>query len=262
MVDTVRRQYDGFTLVELLIVLAILGAIIGISIPLFSGYISRAEEAADAANLRVLNSATRVYEFSGPSPDPFETAGTSDDALIQALITAGFLDGAPVPRQKDVSFTWDFGNKIWTLSTVYVLTASDVTMGTGGHTGYIKGSYSGSAKTVFIPRTIDGVVVTAVYQEAFMGKGLTSVTFAADSGVAEIHARAFKNNSLSEIILPASLRKLDYGAFYDNDIVKVTIGAGVEFESKVFRNSDSFRDAYYAQGAGTYAYTDGVWVKQ
>jgi len=129
--------------------------------------------------------------------------------------------------------------------------------------GNIEGSYSGNKTEVIIPKIIDGVTVTGIFQDVFKGKSLTSVNFAGDSSLARIQARAFMNNSLTELVLPPTLQRLDYGAFLDNNsLTKVTIGSGVFLEGSVFQNNDLFSVAYLAHGAGTYIYSCGQWVKQ
>lgn len=46
------RKDKGFTLAELLIVVAIIGVLVAIAIPIFSGQLEKSREAADAANIR------------------------------------------------------------------------------------------------------------------------------------------------------------------------------------------------------------------
>lgn len=48
----IRRNRNGFTLAELLIVVAIIGVLVAISIPIFSDQLEKAREATDAANIR------------------------------------------------------------------------------------------------------------------------------------------------------------------------------------------------------------------
>lgn len=48
----IKRNKKGFTLAELLIVVAIIGVLVAISIPIFSGQLEKAREATDAANIR------------------------------------------------------------------------------------------------------------------------------------------------------------------------------------------------------------------
>lgn len=47
-----HKNEKGFTLAELLIVVAIIGVLVAISIPIFTSQLEKAREATDAANLR------------------------------------------------------------------------------------------------------------------------------------------------------------------------------------------------------------------
>ena len=47
-----RKNKKGFTLAELLIVIAIIAVLVAISIPIFSSQLEKAREAVDLANLR------------------------------------------------------------------------------------------------------------------------------------------------------------------------------------------------------------------
>lgn len=264
--EKLNKNNKGFTLIELIVVIAIIGILGAIAVPTYSSLVGNAKTSADEATIGYLNRSTQLYYAGETSTNPFEIIDTPNDALIQVLVDEGFFYEKPIPKQKDVSFIWDYSKKIWLLSNdaseVYSILSSDVVLGTGGHTGYIKGSYSGTEKDIIITKTLDGTTLTNIWQDTFANKGITSLNFSADSEITRIHARAFNENKLTEVVLNNSLKQLDFGAFWNNDITKVTIGSDVILADQVFRNDNSFRDAYYENGAGTYIYKDDVWVKE
>lgn len=55
--NTWKRANEGFTLVELIVVIAILAILAGIAVPAYSGYIKKANEAADNQVLAAVNTA-------------------------------------------------------------------------------------------------------------------------------------------------------------------------------------------------------------
>ncbi|NMC56658.1 MAG: leucine-rich repeat protein [Eubacteriaceae bacterium] len=256
------KQKKAFTLAELIVVLAVLAILAVLLIPKLISYVNQAKAASDLQTLSVLNTATKSYKLQSPDNNPFNNSNSTNTVLMQALVDNRYIQKAVTPRQEGASFKWFILDTEWVISFVNSVTGQEIIMGTGGHKGYIKGSYSGEYQEILIPSTIDGQIVTNIYQDVFNNKNLTSVEFADDSQIIRIHARAFANNDLTEIDLPDSLTRIDYGAFMGNDITKVTIGSGVYLEDKVFQNNNKFRDAYNAGGAGTYLYINGEWVKQ
>lgn len=56
MLKRIRKNKKGFTLAELLIVVAIIGVLVAVSIPIFTSQLEKSREATDIANLRAAKS--------------------------------------------------------------------------------------------------------------------------------------------------------------------------------------------------------------
>ena len=66
------KKQEGFTLVELMIVVVILGILAGIGVQQYGNVQQRAKKAADEANRKVLTNATHMWLILGPGPKPPE----------------------------------------------------------------------------------------------------------------------------------------------------------------------------------------------
>lgn len=93
---------DGFTLVELLAVIVILGIIIAIAIPAVGGVIDKADSDSDKSEIELIKEATRIYvaseydniQFIGVPPQhqvPIYE-GTGTEAGKPSLYDMGYLD--------------------------------------------------------------------------------------------------------------------------------------------------------------------------
>ena len=60
------KNNGGFTLVELIVVIAILAILAGVAVPVYSGYISKANEAADLSQLDSIKTAAFFAAVATP----------------------------------------------------------------------------------------------------------------------------------------------------------------------------------------------------
>jgi len=93
----------GFTLVEVIIVVAILGIMAAIVLPTFQGNVAQAKEAASKSNLTTLRAQIELYKLqhSGYPPGYVNGSGTSADILelqfIGTTTEAGLASTNTVP---------------------------------------------------------------------------------------------------------------------------------------------------------------------
>ena len=74
-----RRNRRGFTLVELIVVIAILAILAGVAIPVYSGYIKKAQEASDLQQLDAIKTAA-VYAYTES-----QTRNNQTDVAVNAI---------------------------------------------------------------------------------------------------------------------------------------------------------------------------------
>lgn len=92
MMNRLNRK-DGFTLAELLIVVAIIAVLVAVSIPIFTSRLEKAREATDLANLRAAYAAG-VADYLGNNY-------TSDTPVVQYYnVQTGMLESASTPALK------------------------------------------------------------------------------------------------------------------------------------------------------------------
>lgn len=120
---------SGFTLVEMLLVVAIIAVLIAVSIPVVTGQLEKAREATDAANLRVAyaTASIKVLESEG-------SVSAGPVAMTQA--TAGF--------ETDVKNSTIGGTALSSLTDAKSGVSYYVTIGADGSVEFEKGTATGS----------------------------------------------------------------------------------------------------------------------
>ncbi|SDQ43401.1 prepilin-type N-terminal cleavage/methylation domain-containing protein [Virgibacillus salinus] len=105
------NKEKGFTLVELLAVIAILAIIVAIAVPTIGNVIGESEEKAHEANVELVKNAAKLAHMSGVDTN------SNDRYTLGTLVTEGFLNEVPE----------DVGNYSYTKKQV--ITVSETTNG-------------------------------------------------------------------------------------------------------------------------------------
>lgn len=97
------KKQEGFTLVELMIVVVILGILAGIGVQQYGNIQQRAKKAADEANRKVLTNATHMWLILGSGLD--EKVVNEEDGVYEVTeedLVSQYLDDWPVnPLNED-----------------------------------------------------------------------------------------------------------------------------------------------------------------
>ncbi len=93
-----HKQEEGFTLVELMVVVVIIGILVAIAIPIYTGIQESAAESAHDSNVRTLQGAAQVFFTEHPGDAAEEngrewTGPEFDDDHGTDNVLADYLDG-------------------------------------------------------------------------------------------------------------------------------------------------------------------------
>ena len=109
MLKKLRRNKKGFTLAELLIVVAIIGVLVAISIPIFTSQLQKARLATNQANARAAYAAATTQYM-------LDTATTAKDGETDYtyLTSKGQIDATATAGSTDISGTAGLDISKWT----------------------------------------------------------------------------------------------------------------------------------------------------
>lgn len=117
----------GFTLIEMLVVIAIIAILVAIIIPVVSSSTAKAAAATNAANLRSIKAEATTEVLSGvANTDGYVTVTKASDGAITVAVNE-----ATAPKSKAVGNQYN-GNEVATIS--YDATTKEVTVKYGSYT--------------------------------------------------------------------------------------------------------------------------------
>ena len=122
-----KRSKKGFTLIELVVVIAILGILAAILVPVISGFIETANQATDNANARLVYQAAAMW-FAANSPSATTALTCSSGTEATNISTYLGLTAFPVTR----SVLFNSGASF----TASVTSAGEITVTAGAGVSY------------------------------------------------------------------------------------------------------------------------------
>lgn len=112
-----KGNFKGFTLVELVVVLVILGVLVALAVPRFTASATKAKETTFCSNVRTIKSQLELYKMTtGNYPITATTTENSDGyTFSQFLNDPNYFESAPINPYTGTTFTaTDTGTKVGT----------------------------------------------------------------------------------------------------------------------------------------------------
>ena len=112
------KSKAGFTLVELIVVIAILAILAGVAVPAYTGYIAKAEQAADMQALAAVN--TAVHSLAAGKGATVEAIEVTDAGAVTATLdpsTATIASADVATLTGELDYSDDFAGASWSSGT-------------------------------------------------------------------------------------------------------------------------------------------------
>ena len=86
MLKKFKKNQKGFTLVELMVVVVIIGILVAIAVPVYRNVQTNAEKKANEANIRIIESAIQMFLAEGGTLDELDKGGGIDLLVEQKYL--------------------------------------------------------------------------------------------------------------------------------------------------------------------------------
>ena len=110
LLKKVRKDKKGFTLAELLVVVAIIGVLVAVSIPIFTSQLEKARDAVTASNVRAAYAEAQTAWLTGSDSGNNATVNETDlTVTVSNVAVKGEANGGVTKDDFDFPFTMGEG---------------------------------------------------------------------------------------------------------------------------------------------------------